>query len=100
MRLFWSEKAVKDLNAIYDYYFFKSPAVGIRYYNTILTEAERLIKNPQIGMIDQDLSTNIYTVRSLVILDGLYKILYIADKKQVGIYRIWACRKNPKDKSI
>jgi plasmid stabilization system protein ParE len=49
LKLYWSEKAVRDLNTIYDYYFSKSPAVGTRFYNTILDEAERLTKNPLLG---------------------------------------------------
>lgn len=100
MKLFWNEKAIEDLNTIYDFYFLKSPSVAVRYYNTILREAEKLIKNPQIGMIDQDVSTDKYEVRSLVILEGLYKILYGVEHTHIGIYRIWACRKNPADKRI
>lgn len=51
-------------------------------------------------MIDLDVSTNKYEVRSLVVLEGLYKILYGVEETHIGIYRIWACRKNPADKKI
>lgn len=97
MRLKWSKQAKNDLNAIYDYYLPKSPKVAIRMHNTIINEAESLLNNPYIGKIETFLSGKKYDFRSLVILSGVYKIIYVADDKNVGIYRIWCCRQNPKN---
>lgn len=97
MKLTWSKQAKNDLNAIYDYYLPKSSKVAVRMYNTIINEAESLLKNPLIGKVETFLSTEKFVFRSLIVLGGLYKIIYVADKKKVGIYRVWCCRQNPEN---
>ena len=96
MKIFWSERAKEDLDAVYEFYLPKSLDVAARFYNAIIDEIERLTKNPKIAPIDEYISTSFITIRSLVFLDGLYKVMYVADNSRIGIYRIWSCRKDPK----
>ncbi|MDH6304845.1 plasmid stabilization system protein ParE [Parabacteroides sp. PF5-5] len=95
MRLRWTRKAKYDLNTLYEYYYLKSPRVASRMYNSVLEEAERLLHSPNIGVKVEELSTEKLQIHSLVILNGLYKLLYATDNNKVAIYRICSCRQNP-----
>lgn len=98
MTLQWSLRARRELDALYRYYHKLSPKVAIYMHNEVIDEAERLIDWPDLGQIDPDLTGFRYVVRSLVILNGLYRLVYFTDKETVVIHSLWACRQNPKKK--
>ncbi|NDV96101.1 type II toxin-antitoxin system RelE/ParE family toxin [Dysgonomonas sp. 521] len=96
MKLEWSQEAIDNLNSIYDYYFIKSPTVARHIYNLIIDEAERLSANPLIGVIIKEISDKEIKFRSLVVVRGIFKIIYIVQEDNIYIYRIWDCRQHPK----
>ncbi|MDL2212388.1 type II toxin-antitoxin system RelE/ParE family toxin [Bacteroides sp. OttesenSCG-928-D19] len=100
MKLLWFDKAIYDLRELYNYYYIKSPSVALKYKNSIFEETERLTKNPFIGAIEREISTIEREIRALVVLNGLYKVIYTVREDSIEVYRIWACRKNPNDLKI
>lgn len=101
-QILWFEQAQADLEEIYTFYFPESPTSAVQIYNFILEEAERLRSFPTIGMREPSFSNNVYnhTIRSLVIYNGLFKIIYLYKDENIFILRIWCCRKNPKTLKI
>ena len=95
MKIFWYERAINDLKEIYEYYFIRSFSVALKFNKQVLKEIARLQKSPLIGQIDRTISDDEVEIRSLVVFNGLYKVLYAIRNDQIEIYRIWACRKNP-----
>jgi len=55
----------------------KSQKVALKIYNTIVLDVERLLDNPNIGVIEP-LLKNIdkYNFRYMVTFNGLFKIVY------------------------
>lgn len=96
MKLDWSQEAIDNLNSVYDYYFVKSPTVARHIYNSIIDEAERLPANPLIGAVITELSDKSVKFRALVVVHGIFKIIYVVLDDNIYIYRIWDCRQNPK----
>ena len=96
-KLGWSNHARKDLDEIFNFYFKKNPTVAARIHDSIIDEAQRLIKWSEIGKVEHLLdSYNFeFQFRSLVTKDGLFKIIYFVDNDMIVISRIWSCRKNP-----
>jgi len=97
-QIYWFEQAQTDLEEIYTFYSCESSINAVRIYNSILEEAEKLKNFPQIGGRDPLFSNNKHNqiVRSLVIFNGLFKIIYLHKEENIFILRIWCCRKNPK----
>lgn len=96
LKLEWSLKALNDLETLYNYYYALAPQAAVRLYNEAIDEAERLLGWPNIGKIDLSFLNAPGTVRSLVILDGMYRIYYYVEGEYVVIARVWDCRQNPK----
>lgn len=92
-----SDQAAEDLEEIFDFYLLKNPSVAARIHDSIIDEAERLIKWPEIGKYETMLEEYMfkYRFRSLVTSDGLFKIVYFIDGDIVTIARVWCCRKDP-----
>jgi plasmid stabilization system protein ParE len=99
MKLKWSLNAKNDLEEIYNFYLLKNPAVAVRIHNSILDEALRLIKWPEIGKheIWIEKKGTEFLFRSLVTKNGLFKIIYFLNEETVFISRIWNCLKDPND---
>jgi plasmid stabilization system protein ParE len=97
MKLDWSQEAIDNLNSVYDYYFIKSPTIARHIYNSIIDETERLLVNPLIGAVITELSDKKVKFRALVVVHGIFKIIYIVQGDNIYIYRIWDCRQNPKN---
>lgn len=96
MTIGWTTKAGNDLSKLFDYYLLNaSPQTAVRMHNEVVKEAEKLLVFPNLGKVDPQFSNMKYTVRSLVILSGLYRILYFIDQDELVIARIWNCRQNP-----
>ena len=95
MKIQWTDNAIKDLNAIYDFYSVKSIAAAIKLYNTILDETYPLSFHPQMAPIEPILSEKSETFRSLVVASGKYKVIYFVKYDQINITHVWDCRKDP-----
>lgn len=97
-KIAWSTHARKDLENIFNFYLLKSPSIAAKIHNSILDEVVRLSQWPEIGQHERfiDNQKYKYPFRSLVIKNGLYKIIYFIANDYIVISRIWSCRKNPK----
>lgn len=95
----WFKEAQDDLNDIYEFYFIKNPSAAVRIHNSLLEEIERLKKHPEIAVIEPLTANKGYkhTFRSLVTINGLFKVIYFVDNNTIVISRIWSCRKDIKN---
>ena len=97
MKIRWTDNAVKDLNAIYNFYAYRSVRVAIKLYNRILDETYPLSSFPQLAPIEPILSEKTETFRSLVVASGRYKVIYYIKNNQINITHVWDCRKRPEN---
>ena len=94
--IFWSSKALEDLDEVYDFYVTKSILVAVRVYNGILDEVSILVRHPYIAQVEKLLENCKKPYRSLVVLKGRFKIIYSVEEDRINVARIWSCRRNPK----
>jgi len=95
MHLMWLPNALADLNEIYDYYLIFNQKIAVGIYNKILDEAELLPTYPRIAPREPLLEDAEEEIRSLVVADGKYKLIYSIDDKSVVIIGVFSCRQNP-----
>ena len=68
----WSEKAVIDLEAIFNYISTNSPIYASRFINSIIKSTDILKSQPFLGRIVPEFDNN--TIRELIYRD--YRIVY------------------------
>ena len=56
---------------------------------------QQLTKHPEIAAKEQQLIDNEKKYRSLVVLQGNYKVIYYFENEIIYIARVWNCRQNP-----
>lgn len=96
-KIVWLDKAIEELDRIYDFYFQKNPNVAIKIYNSILADVRYLESFPEIAAIEPLLKDRTKAFRSLVTKNKLFKIIYYFDSQNVFVMSIFCCRRNPKD---
>ena len=84
----WSAEAENDIDAIYEYYFEKSPLAASRIVNDIIDSTEGLVFAKQYQMDE-------YAVGIRRIIVRHYKVLYIVQNETTYIVRIFDSRQNP-----
>lgn len=93
-KLDWTDPAMEDLNAIWEYY---EVLIGLEkaetYIDRFFQKADRLVRFPEMGAVEEELSNAFVTVRYL--LEGHYKIYYKVDGPLVKILRVFDTRQNP-----
>lgn len=93
-KLDWTDPAMEDLNAIWDYY---EVLIGLEkaeaYIDRFFQKADRLVQFPEMGAVEEELSNAFITVRYL--LEGHYKIYYKIDGSLVKILRVFDSRQSP-----
>jgi plasmid stabilization system protein ParE len=96
MRILWFERALKDLDAIYNFRAVESEKSAVKLYNEILDRAESLLQQPLMGAVEPYLNDGRAIYRFLLV-EKTYKIIYRADIDNAEIYilMIWDCRQNP-----
>ncbi|MDH6342245.1 plasmid stabilization system protein ParE [Parabacteroides sp. PFB2-12] len=97
MNIIWYDTAREDLDNIYEFYFPKGVHIATRIYNLILDEIEILRTHPYMAAVEPYLKGREYIFRSLIIKDGIFKVVYFVDGNNIVITRIWCCRANPRD---
>jgi len=94
VKVFWSDKALSQLEEIYDYYKVKaSIALARKLVKSIIEKTIILELNPLIGEKELLLAERTYEYRFLV--EKNYKIIYRFKDKQVKIISVFDCRQNP-----
>lgn len=95
-KVIWSDFAVKQLDLIFEYYTENaSEKMAKKLTKNLLQEPERLIKNNQIGQIEELLVSKNKLFRYLIYKN--YKIIYLIDQKEclIKIYDLFDTRQNP-----
>ena len=95
MTVLWSDSAISDLQAIYDYYITTANSkVANKMVNLIVERSEILVEKPRIGQIEELLKHKNFEIRYLV--ERQYKIVYLIEDQIVLISTVFDCRQNPK----
>ena len=96
MRILWFERALKDLDAIYNFRAVESEKSAVKLYNEILDRIEGLLHQPLMGTVEPYLNDGRAIYRFLLV-EKTYKIIYRADidNAEIYIFMIWGCRQNP-----
>lgn len=86
MKLFFSESALSDLEAIKTYYLNEGvPKVGEDLIAAIIKHIETLKTNPDIGRMVPEFQEP--TIRELI--HPPFRIVYLREKRAVHIVRVW-----------
>lgn len=80
---------------MYRYYKIESPRAAMRMREEAIKASKRLISWPNMGRIDPEFSDLNRTVRSFVILGGIYRLIYFMIGDRLYIARLWDCRQDP-----
>ena len=93
MEVFWRDKAIDELNSIYDYILneTKSVETATKVYNSILDFSETLVIQPSKYKIEELIVNE--NLRSASIWN--YKLVYYYDVENVYILRVFHTYQNP-----
>jgi plasmid stabilization system protein ParE len=93
MNVFWRDRAIDELNSIYDFILkeTKSHEVAAKVYNTILDFSETLIIQPTKYKIEEVVGKE--NVRSASIWS--YKLVYTYDSENLFVLRVFHLKQNP-----
>ena len=88
-QIVWTFEAENDLDAIFEFYYTKSPSAAINIRTSIITAVEDLIFATQFQVDD-------INDRYRRIIVGNYKVLYKEIGNKLVIFAIFDCRQDPK----
>lgn len=75
MKIFWSEKALKDLEEIFDFYqLIASFDVAQKILNRLIDKAEILVSYPEMGTLEKFEKALPFEYRFIV--EGNHKLIY------------------------
>lgn len=91
----WSDTAIEELRAIYDYLYFQAnKIVADKISNAIVDKTILLEQTPRIGQKEQILAHLNKEIRYLI--EGNFKIVYWIDRDIISIATVFDCRMDPK----
>ncbi|MBZ9728618.1 type II toxin-antitoxin system RelE/ParE family toxin [Salegentibacter sp. JZCK2] len=94
MKIIWSDFAIYNLKAIFEYYAVNAnKKVAHKLRKQILQSTDRLIKNPESGQIETYLVK--FQKNHRYILSGNYKIIYRIENDTIIINDVFDVRQNP-----
>jgi toxin ParE1/3/4 len=82
--IFWSELALKDLEAIHDYIAKDSKLYAKNFSEKLISRVEQLQLFPESGRVVPELGLT--TIRELI--EGNYRIIYRNNSEEIEIVRI------------
>lgn len=90
----WSDSAIEELRAIYDYFYFHAgKRVADKILNAIVDKTLLLEQTSGIGQKEEMLAHLNKEIRYLI--EGNYKIVYWIDENIVSIATVFDCRMDP-----
>ena len=92
-KVIWTERALSDLDIIYEFLSINSTKVSEQIIYDILNRIAQLECNPLSVQVELQLKLN-YTYRYIV--EGNYKIIYRFENNIVFINTVFDTRQNPK----
>jgi toxin ParE1/3/4 len=93
MKLFWSDRALKDLDNIIDYYITLSEQATMDIVINLYGKIGKLIDYPESGQKQALTQNTIYEIRYLV--ESNWKVLYSLREDIIYIETIFDTRQNP-----
>ena len=91
MKIEWRDKSIEELQAIYDYIYFRSAQNAENVVDTLLELGNSLAEFPAKFPVEPILNQE--NVRFVVKWD--YKIIYRIEKDKIIILRVFHSRQNP-----
>lgn len=85
MKIFWTKEASLCLQEIEKYISIDNPVVAIEFVEKLISLAETIIDNPEMGRIVPELSLE--NIREL--LHKNYRIVYLIKKNSVDILTVF-----------
>jgi plasmid stabilization system protein ParE len=93
-QIYWTNFALTELKNIFLYYqMVADKRVANKIKKSIFTSTKKLINNPLIGALEENLKDLNQGHRYLV--EGNYKIIYLIINDSIFITDIFDCRQNP-----
>lgn len=99
MKIIWSERSLKDLDQILNFYSkLASSEVAQKIVSQLVEKAQILLSYPEIGNLETFKKPQPYEYRYLV--EGNHKLIYrvALDENYILIARAFDTRRNPKKK--
>lgn len=91
MNVEWRDKALEELQAIYDYIYFRSPQNAENVINTLLELGNSLGEFPTKFPIEPILNQE----NTRFVVQWSYKIIYRIEGDRIIITRVFDSRQNP-----
>ena len=93
MKLFWTERAWKDLSAIGEYIARDNPAAARRHIDKIVKKVRGVRKFPGLGRVVPELGNE--AIREVI--EGNYRVVYVFSKeaKSITVLTVFEAHKAP-----
>ena len=85
MKILWTKEALLRLQEIEDYISKDNPAIAIEFVDKLITVAETLTDNPELGRVIPELSLE--KIRELLYKN--YRIVYLIKKNSIYILTVF-----------
>ena len=96
MKLFWLKTAEEDLDMLFRFYERNySLTRAKKMYNSIFDRVDSLVSFPELGFVEQELSSAEEKFRALIVLQ-YFKLIYIIRDDSIYIVTLWDCRQDIK----
>lgn len=96
MEISWKPQALDHLSQIRDWYILEMGyGAANKFVAGIIKVVEQLEHLPYLGRIEEEISDQSTTYRS-VVEHKTYKVIYYIDSDVIYIIAIWSCRQNPR----
>lgn len=95
MEVIWTQRATERLRAVFDYHHQIAGLRTARHIaQGITNDALRLSNHPNLGRVEENLSSDHRAIRSMVTRKH-YKLLYQVVQQDIYIVSLFDCRQNP-----
>ncbi|AFY99982.1 type II toxin-antitoxin system RelE/ParE family toxin [Calothrix sp. PCC 6303] len=84
MKVFWTETAVENLSAIYNYISQNSPQYATRIIDRITRRSQQIVNFPLSGRIVPEFETE--QIREVI--EGSYRIIYYIKPEQIDVLAV------------
>jgi plasmid stabilization system protein ParE len=91
MKIEWRDKAIEELQSIYDYIYLRSPQNAENVINTLLNLGDSLAEFPNKYPIEPLLNRE----NTRFVTKWSFKIIYRVEKERIIILRVFNAKQNP-----
>ncbi len=90
MKITWTNKALSDVERLYEFLVPKNKTIAIQTMQTLIAAPKRLLNNPRIGKKLEEFAPR--EVRRILV--GNYEMRYEIRKTTIYILRLWHTKEN------